>query len=219
MAYSEVELPGDGTFVLGPQCEGEIACSPSNPYVDTNCGWACFRDTLWSLTVQPFADCMRSKPKMSREEIKAGLGEWNACDQAALETVTASLFGGKGGFGGAARDDVAQVIIESGKFDYLFGRVSSSAHNAARSTQNLAQMTRLGINDSAVGRSILREHLEAAARSRTNILRTYSDQYGDFVIRESLLAGPSGNFALLESTWQVMDDGAQRLTTVIPKGG
>jgi len=150
IADSEMEtLPGGGTVVLGPQCEGEIACSPSNAYVDTDCGWGCFRDTLWSLTLQSFADCMRSEPKMSWEEIKAGLGEWDACDQAAVETVTASLFGGKGSLGGAASgDDLVDAIQRAA--DQAAARVGpgrGAVHGTRVHSEFARQLTALGRTD------------------------------------------------------------------------
>jgi len=38
-----------------------------------------------------------------------------------------------------------------------------------------------------------------------------------FITKDSLFAGPSGKFAHFESTWEVMNDGTLRLTTMIPK--
>jgi filamentous hemagglutinin len=112
------------------------------------------------------------------------------------------------------------TLIESGKIeDFLFGRASGNAHNVARTNQNALQMSRLGIPDTEQGYALLRNHLEGVGSSSDNVIRTYSDQYGSYEIRESLFAGPSGQFAKFESTWQVMADGTRRLTTVIPYGG
>lgn len=52
----------------------------------------------------------------------------------------------------------------------------------------------------------------------SNIVRTFTNQYGTFQIRESLFAGPGG-FVKLESTWQVLEGGDFRFTTAIPLGG
>jgi len=111
------------------------------------------------------------------------------------------------------------AIIDAGKYDYLFGRVASNAHNTQRSAQNLAQMTRLGVEDTSAGRALLQGHLEAVVRDPSNIVETFTDKYGTYQVRESLFAGPSGAFAKLESTWEVLPDGSLRLTSIIPKGG
>ncbi|AJQ97860.1 rhs family protein [Gynuella sunshinyii YC6258] len=108
------------------------------------------------------------------------------------------------------------IEIAPGKFDYLFGRVSSNAHNAARSNQLALEMKRLGVPDTAAGRQMLTEHLSAAAQAEGNIARTFSNQYGNFEVRESLFMGPSGKAATFESTFQVLEDGSRRLSTVIP---
>ena len=59
---------------------------------------------------------------------------------------------------------------------------------------------------------------EDGVQSNQNVEATYSDQYGDYEVKESLFAGPSGEFAKFESTWEVTSDGGYRLTTVIPYG-
>ena len=119
---------------------------------------------------------------------------------------------------GAATRSTARAVVDPDKYRYLFGEVESNAHNAARSAQNLAHMERLGLRGSE-GRSLMQAHLDAVVRDPTNIAREFSNQYGTFQIRESLFAGPSGAFAKLETTWQVMPDGSLRLTTLIPFGG
>lgn len=48
-------------------------------------------------------------------------------------------------------------------------------------------------------------------------MRSYTNQYKTFEIRESLFAAPGG-FLKFETAWQVSDAGL-RLTTVIPMGG
>lgn len=111
----------------------------------------------------------------------------------------------------------ARAIIDDGKFDYLFGRSSSGQHNSARSLQNVDQLARIGIHDSVDGRTLLQEHFDAVVETDSNVARTFSNDFGTFEVRESLLAGPGG-FLHLESTWQVTDQGL-RLTTVIPRGG
>jgi filamentous hemagglutinin len=115
------------------------------------------------------------------------------------------------------------VIIDHGKFRYLFGQVKSNAHNLQRSLQNLSSLRRIGIHNSETGRKILTDHLTGVARDASSVARTWSKILKDGTVinleaRESLLAGPGG-FLKLESTWQIMTDGARRLTTVIPFGG
>jgi RHS repeat-associated protein len=114
-------------------------------------------------------------------------------------------------------DDIPHGIeIAPGKFDYLFGRSSSNTHNAARSNQLALEMKRLGIEDTLKGRQILKEHLESAVRSEGNVAREFSNEYGRFEVRESIFMGPSGKAAKFESTFQVLEDGTYRLSTVIP---
>ncbi|MGE8658549.1 MAG: hemagglutinin repeat-containing protein [Achromobacter sp.] len=122
-----------------------------------------------------------------------------------------------GKVGGRAGAAVANGIeIAPGKFDYLFGRVSSNAHNAARSNQLALEMKRLGIPDTAAGRQMLSEHLAQSVKSEGNVSRTFSNQYGNFEVRESFFIGPSGSATKFESTFQVLEDGTRRLSTVIP---
>ena len=55
-------------------------------------------------------------------------------------------------------------VIESDKYKYLFGEVTSSAHNTSRSKQLKSEMARLGIYNNDTGQSILREHFESTAK-------------------------------------------------------
>ncbi|MBW5329251.1 hypothetical protein EST44_26775 [Escherichia coli] len=50
-------------------------------------------------------------------------------------------------------------------------------------------------------------------------LQPFSTQYGNFEVRESLFASPSGNFVKFETTYQVLPNGTRVFNTVIPKGG
>lgn len=109
-----------------------------------------------------------------------------------------------------------RALIDNGKYDYLFGKVDSNSHNAARSQQNKAQLARIGVHDTPQGRSLIKNHLDEAVANDANVKRTYTDEHGTFQIRDSLFAGPGG-FLHFESAWQVTQDGL-RLTTIIPKG-
>jgi filamentous hemagglutinin len=127
------------------------------------------------------------------------------------------MLGGPVGRGGGTPANGGRAQIDPSKYDYLFGNVASNAHNAARSAQNARQLARIGIHDSPAGRSLLQNHFDDLIARTDNIARSYTNGYGTFQVRESLLAGPGG-FVKFESTWQVTDSGL-RLTTVIPMGG
>ncbi len=108
------------------------------------------------------------------------------------------------------------AIIDAGKYDYLFGNVTSSSHNTARSLQNMRQLNRVGVYDNAAGRDLLSSHFDEVLATAANIMRTWTDEWGTHQIRESIFAGPNGVLKF-ESTWQVTSDGF-RLETVIPFG-
>ena len=130
----------------------------------------------------------------------------------ALSSAWAPL-SGRAAAGGLAAN-TGRAVVDAGKFDYLFGTVSSNAHNAARSAQNAQQLARIGVYDNAAGRSLLSSHFDDVVVGSNNVARTFTNEYGTFQVRD---AGPGG-FLKFESTWQVTDDGL-RLTTVIPMGG
>ncbi|MCB9093399.1 MAG: hypothetical protein H6620_12670 [Halobacteriovoraceae bacterium] len=111
------------------------------------------------------------------------------------------------------------MVIDENKYDYIFGVSKSSKHNASRSAHNLSQMDRLGIPNSSEGRKILENHLEFVINDNSNIIKRYANEYGSYEIRESFLAGPSGKFAKIESSFEVLPDGTRRLISMIPKGG
>ncbi|MDF9878676.1 RHS repeat-associated core domain-containing protein [Cellulosimicrobium cellulans] len=108
-----------------------------------------------------------------------------------------------------------RTTIDPKKFDYLFGYVTGP-HNGPRSRQNARQLASIGVHDNDLGRALIADHLDMAAHGESNILRKYSDQYGDFEIRESLFLGPNGALKI-ESTWEITEAGP-KLTTVIPYG-
>jgi filamentous hemagglutinin len=74
------------------------------------------------------------------------------------------------------------------------------------------------VHDSAYGRALLQSHLQGVAADSSNIIRTFSDSFGTYVVKESLFQGPGG-FLKFQSTWQVQQGGTLRLTTIIPFGG
>lgn len=105
------------------------------------------------------------------------------------------------------------------KFDYLFGRVESGTHNTNRSVQLVREMKRLGVIDNTANRQMLMDHFKISATTEGNVLKTYTNQWGNFEVRESFFMGPSGKAATFESTFQVLDDGTRKFSTVIPRHG
>lgn len=110
------------------------------------------------------------------------------------------------------------AIISEGKFGYLFGEASGNAHNVERALENASQLSRVGVYNNAEGQALLQGHFDAVVGDSSNIIRSTSNQYGNFVTRESLFAGPGG-FIKFESTWQAMEGGGSRFITAIPFGG
>ena len=139
----------------------------------------------------------------------------------ALEnTMTLGVAAVTAGRGVKSGNKVAtNTVIDPSKFNYLFGNVSSNSHNAARSAQLLQTMQRLGVPNNTYGRNLLTKHFSNVTQNNNNIVRTFSTQYGNFEVRESLFAGPSGKFVKFETTYQVLPNGTRVFNTVIPKGG
>ena len=109
-------------------------------------------------------------------------------------------------------------IIDPKKFNYLFGQGTGRVHNIDRSIQNLIQLRRIGVYNNIQGRALLQSHFQSVARNSNNVLRTFTNQWGTFQVKESLFSGPGG-FLKFESTWQVLENGALRFNTAIPFGG
>ncbi len=110
--------------------------------------------------------------------------------------------------------------VGAGKWDYIFGQAKgtkNAAHNAPRTQQNVEQMRRLGVHNTEQGRKILQDHFDEVVQDPSNVIRNESNKWGTFETRESLFVGPGGS-AKFETTWEVMANGARRLTTIIPRG-
>lgn len=118
-----------------------------------------------------------------------------------------------------AVENGTKAIIDSRKFDYLFGNVKSSEHNADRSTQLAQTMNRLGLETNDKGASALTEHFKQVVNTKGNVVETYTRGNQSFEVRESLLFGPSGKAAKLEAAFEIMPDGSRRFVTTIPKDG
>ncbi|MFP1930972.1 VENN motif pre-toxin domain-containing protein [Lonsdalea quercina] len=115
--------------------------------------------------------------------------------------------------------NATKAIIDPKKFEYLFGNVKSSEHNADRSTQLAQTMNRLGLETNDNGASVLTEHLKQVVNTKGNIVNTYTKGNQSFEVRESLLFGPTGKAAKLETAFEIMPDGVRRFVTTIPKDG
>jgi RHS repeat-associated protein len=113
--------------------------------------------------------------------------------------------------GGSA---ASNVVIDEAKLGYMFGRATGSAHNIERAVGNVEALAKIGILESAGGKQILREALEAVAADSRSAAGGFTNQYGSYEIRFSLLKGPGG-FAKLRSTWQVLPNGGLRFVTGI----
>jgi RHS repeat-associated protein len=114
--------------------------------------------------------------------------------------------------------ETTSAVVQEGKLGYLLGQASGRVHNLARALQNAGQLARVGVQNTAAGRALLQSHLQDVAADATNVVETYSNEYGSYVVKESLFSGPGG-FLKLESTWEVTEGGTLRLTSAIPFGG
>ncbi|MDD7912014.1 hypothetical protein PUV47_18945 [Pseudovibrio exalbescens] len=112
------------------------------------------------------------------------------------------------------------IKIDDGKFDYLFGRVTSNPHNTARSQQLQSEFSRIGIHDTPAGRQALTSHFDDVAGDPSSVINTFSRTGEDgvtrkFEVRESLFKGPGGAVRL-EITFEVGVSGLTRFVTTIP---
>ncbi|YCI28380.1 hypothetical protein M1E08_15980 [Erwinia sp. PK3-005] len=114
---------------------------------------------------------------------------------------------------------IPNSVINPNKFNYLFGKASGNSHILDRTNQLALEMNRLGVTNDLNGHSILAEHFTNITKEPGNILKKYSDKYGNFELRESFFMGPSGKATTFESTFEVMSDGTRRFITTIPKNG
>ena len=86
-----------------------------------------------------------------------------------------------GTIGTLVHNNYPKEIFASDKLDYLFGQVTSSAHNEARSIENLAQMRRIGLWNDAGGREFVRNHLTESAREGSNIATRFTTEHGEYL--------------------------------------
>ncbi|MEN4725872.1 VENN motif pre-toxin domain-containing protein, partial [Erwinia amylovora] len=175
---------------------------------------------------QAVADSLKALMKSETWSAVAGtVKEAAQGNQAALEATGGMLAGimlpGKKmpGNNVIAVENGTKAIIDSKKFDYLFGNVTSGSHNAERSTQLAQTMDRLGLETNAKGAGILTEHFKEVVNTKGNVIDTYTKGNQSFEVRESLLFGPSGKATKLETSFEIMPDGSRRFITTIPKEG
>lgn len=119
--------------------------------------------------------------------------------------------------------------ISERKLDYIFNKnIAPDFHNTPRAVQNAQQLQRLGFWDTPEDRELVREHLQQAVQTRNNVVeqftKTFIDKSGtigesEIEVRESLLAGASGKFAKVKSSWEVMPDGSRRFVSAELYGG
>lgn len=119
--------------------------------------------------------------------------------------------------------------ISERKLDYLFNKnIALDFHNSPRAVQNAQQLQRLGFWDTPEDRELVREHLQQVVQTPNNVFerftKTFIDRNGtigesEIEVRESLLAGASGKFAKVKSSWEVMPDGTRRFVSAELYGG
>jgi len=105
--------------------------------------------------------------------------------------------------------------MDSGKWEYFFGRVTSGEHNTKRSVGLCQNLNRIGIYDDALGRARLTGYFDSVVKDDTIVIETQETDYGYRVIKQSNLYGPDG-YLIVETTWDVSQDGS-RLITMITK--
>jgi RHS repeat-associated protein len=115
--------------------------------------------------------------------------------------------------GGSA---IVGAVVEDARLGYMFGRATGRAHNLERAAQNASELAAIGIRESSGGKALIRAALEAVAGDSRSVAGTFTNKWGTYEVRESLIAGPGG-FRKLESTWQVLPDGGRRFVTGIVK--
>jgi hypothetical protein len=154
----------------------------------------------------------------AEDEVEGAAKVLDEIDSLSAETIDKEAAESTADGTSSTADQGSKAVVDDKKCDYLFSRAAPDAHNSPRSLQNLSQLNRIGVFDNPEGRNLIAQNLNNTVSTDSNIVRTFSDQYGTFQIRDSLLAGPNGVLKL-ETTWQMMTDGRLRMTTVIPMGG
>ncbi|MBZ8179215.1 hypothetical protein [Oscillatoria salina] len=113
--------------------------------------------------------------------------------------------------------------MDKRKIDYLFNQnIASDAHNTPRAASNFQQIQRLGFWNTSEDREIIIDHLQQVMQTPNNITQEFTKTFRDrtgivkeakIEVRESLLAGRSGKFAKVKSSWEIMTDGTRRFVS------
>lgn len=152
---------------------------------------------------------------------KAGIKAEVKAGQAATKAEAAAKGAGKA-FNGSG-----SLVFEDKKWDYLFGRVTSTKHSQDRSIQLKEAMIKLGIEETPESKKILLDHLDEVARTYPPISGKKGGEVSsaakemyeakEIVEKYSFFTGPSGVKVKLETAYEVCDDGSLRFVTIIPK--
>ncbi|WP_189302316.1 putative T7SS-secreted protein [Streptomyces albospinus] len=103
------------------------------------------------------------------------------------------------------------------KLDYLFNKdIKPDSHNTPRAVQNADQLRGIGFHDTPASRAYVTQHLKESVHN--GFSETFSNEWGNFGKVNSVIYGPYG-IRGVDSTWQIMEDGGLRLSTVIFRGG
>jgi hypothetical protein len=107
--------------------------------------------------------------------------------------------------------------IKESKFDYFFGRVTSSAHNQQRSLQNWRDLANLGIVETVGGKGRLMEIFQAGLTSPE--VRRITNDYGTTVIRKVAINGTAASGAIEIAYFYPGSTFAAKpeVTSIIPK--
>ncbi len=109
-----------------------------------------------------------------------------------------------------------KLEFDDNKFNYIFGKADSkNKHNYERSLQLNGVMRKLGIHNNKKGKAIITGHVDEVLKSPNNTIREYSNQHGDFIVKEGLLKGPGG-FVKSQITYQKLPSGKYKFNTIIP---
>ncbi|KIA66130.1 hypothetical protein [Nocardia vulneris] len=171
----------------------------------------------WSIKIKAAVTAWRARKALQLKGLADDAKTVLAKGKQAVKDLHDRLGVKRGNEVGATTVQRPKALVDDKKFDYLFGRAAEDPHNTPRSIQNLSQLNRVGVFDNPAGRDLLTRHFDEVVQTDNNIARVFSNKYGEFEVRESLLVGPNG-ILKLETTWQSTPEGL-RLTTVIPKGG
>ena len=107
--------------------------------------------------------------------------------------------------------------IKESKFDYFFGRVTSSLHNQQRSLQNLQDLKKLGINESTGGQQRLMEVFQEGLTSPEIARKT--THYGTTVVRSMEMNGTQARGSIEISYFYSKSDfsATPEVVSIIPK--